>query len=271
MTTAVPAHRTRVAMVWPPRATVARGVADLHAEPADASELVDQALLGEPVTILALADDWAWVQGADQYLGWIRKDALDARDRAIGPATERIVAVHGATVRVAPAADAAATDALAPGTVVAGDALAGPDDPDGWLRCGAGWLAAADTTLTSEIPVRPPTAADLLATAETFLGVPYLWGGVSARGIDCSGFTQQVYRLNGVALPRDADQQALAGRAVDAARAGDLFFFGAEAVTHTAIATGPHTFLHAPRKGGSVERGELTDVPPLRAIRRYLR
>ena len=79
-----------------------------------------------------------------------------------------------------------------------------------------------------------------------------------------------MYRLNGVALPRDADQQALAGRAVDAALPGDLFFFGAEHVTHTAIATGPRTFLHAPMKGAVVERGELTAERRLRAIRRYL-
>lgn len=267
MTTAVPVHRPRVAMVRPPRATVARGLADIHAEPSDASELVDQAFLGEPVTILGRRDDWAWVQGVAQYFGWIRRDALaPAVAGAAGAPAGRVVAVHGAVVRAAAAAAAAAIDALAPGTAVAH----GPVDPDGWLRCGAGWLAADDTIPVAEIPIRPPAAEDLLVTAETYLGTPYLWGGVSARGIDCSGFTQQVYRLNGVALPRDADQQALAGRAIDAALAGDLLFFGAERVTHTAIATGPRTFLHAPKKGAFVERGELGPERRLLAIRRYL-
>jgi cell wall-associated NlpC family hydrolase len=120
------------------------------------------------------------------------------------------------------------------------------------------------------LPQRYPTPADLIATAESFLGIPYLWGGTSAHGIDCSGLTQRVYFLNGVGLDRDADQQALGGRPVDVARPGDLFFFGKERVTHTAIATGERTFIHAPQSGKSVQRGELTDMSPLRATRRYL-
>ena len=111
---------------------------------------------------------------------------------------------------------------------------------------------------------------ELLITAESYLGVPYLWGGTSAGGIDCSGLTQQVYRLNGVGLDRDADQQALGGRPVDRARPGDLFFFGADRVTHTAIATGARTFIDAPESGKRVQRGELTDPSRLRAIRRFL-
>jgi cell wall-associated NlpC family hydrolase len=112
--------------------------------------------------------------------------------------------------------------------------------------------------------------ADLLATAGAFMGVPYLWGGTTALGMDCSGFVQQVYRLNGVALPRDADQQAVLGRRVDQARAGDLFFFGEQSVTHVAIATNASEFVHAPMAGGLVEHGRLGGDRKLRGIRRYL-
>jgi cell wall-associated NlpC family hydrolase len=112
--------------------------------------------------------------------------------------------------------------------------------------------------------------SDILRTAECFLGVPYLWGGTTADGIDCSGFTQLVYRLNGVGLDRDADQQAVEGRSVSSARPGDLFFFGDERITHTAIATGEREFLHAPQSGAVVERATLTPARNLRAIRRYL-
>jgi cell wall-associated NlpC family hydrolase len=79
-----------------------------------------------------------------------------------------------------------------------------------------------------------------------------------------------VYRLNGVGLDRDADQQAVEGRAVNAARAGDLFFFGDEHITHTAIATGEREFLHAPQTGAVVERSTLSPARNLRVIRRYL-
>lgn len=95
-------------------------------------------------------------------------------------------------------------------------------------------------------------------------------GGTSATGLDCSGLIQQVYRLNGVALPRDADQQALAGRAVTSPEAGDLLFFGKDRVTHVALATGPETFIHAPRSGTSVQHGALTAEPGPVAVRRYL-
>ena len=100
--------------------------------------------------------------------------------------------------------------------------------------------------------------------------MPYLWGGTTLKGMDCSGFVQQVYRLNGVGLPRDADQQSMLGRLVEEARLGDLFFFGGESVTHVALATSATEFLHAPMKGGIVERGQLGSDRRLRATRRYL-
>ena len=76
--------------------------------------------------------------------------------------------------------------------------------------------------------------------------------------------------MNGVALPRDADQQAVLGRKVEEARAGDLMFFGADSVTHVALATSASEFIHAPMKGGVVEHGRLGPERNLRGIRRYL-
>ncbi|MNX97207.1 Gamma-D-glutamyl-L-lysine endopeptidase [compost metagenome] len=101
-----------------------------------------------------------------------------------------------------------------------------------------------------------PDAAQILATAKTLIGTPYLWGGTSVKGVDCSGFTKTCFFLNGIILPRDASQQALIGEPVDIyegdsvslikclknLKAGDLLFFAAAKgksanprVTHTAI------------------------------------
>lgn len=81
---------------------------------------------------------------------------------------------------------------------------------------------------------------------------------------------QQVYRLNGVGLDRDADQQALEGRAVDAPVPGDLLFFGSPAVTHVALSLGGDAFIHAPLRGGYVEERSIgPDRIPV-SIRRYL-
>lgn len=248
-------------MVRPPRAHVSQPIADLRAQPDAASELVDQAGAGEALTLLGASGAWAYVQGEDLYFGWIRQQLVRNEER---PPRQLLVARHGVPVRREPNESGEVIGEVDAGVVT--DAVQA-----GYVRCANGWLALADTVPSDQLPQRAPLPEDLVATAESFLGVPYLWGGTTAHGIDCSGLTQQVYRLNGVGLARDADQQALGGRPVDVARPGDLFFFGAERVTHTAIATGETTFVHAPQAGQSVQRGELgPDRSRLHAIRRYL-
>jgi hypothetical protein len=247
-------------MVSPARARVTAILADLRAHPNGASELVDQAHVGETLTLLGESGQWAYVQGEDLYFGWVQRQLIR---KDTHPSRQILVAVHDAAVRREPNSESELI-----GEVGAG--VAGFEISHGWMRCASGWVAVTDTIPNDELPQRFPTPDDLIATAESFLGIPYLWGGTSAHGIDCSGLTQQVYRLNGVGLGRDADQQALGGRPVDQARPGDLFFFGTDRVTHTAIATGLRTFIHAPQSGKSVQRGELTDMSPLRATRRYL-
>ena len=255
------APATRVAMVLPPRAYVSHPIADLHAQPDAASELVDQARAGEALTILGESGDWAYVQGEDGYFGWVRQ-RLFRTDT--DPSGRIIVARHNVPLRRQPSGSSEVIGEVDAG-VVSGVV------ENGYVRCATGWLALADTVSSDQLPHRCPTPDDIVATAESYLGVPYLWGGTTAHGIDCSGLTQQVYRLNGVGLVRDADQQALGGRPVDVARPGDLFFFGADRVTHTAIATGETTFIHAPQAGQSVQPGELTaERSRLRATRRYL-
>ena len=256
---------TRIAMVAPPRSVVVIGVASFRAEPDDSAELVDQAHYGEHVTRLAERGDWYFAQGLDLYLGWIR--AADVRAFTSQTPVQRIVAVPLAPVRSRPAVDGAVIDELPAGSVLVRHPAAGD-----WLEVGDDrYVRLDDTVETTSLPQRYPMGDDLVATAGSFVGAPYLWGGTSAHGIDCSGLTQQVYRLNGVGLARDADQQALGGRPVGRARPGDLFFFGAERVTHTGIATGETTFIHAPQAGQHVQPGELgPDRSRLRAIRRYL-
>jgi cell wall-associated NlpC family hydrolase len=269
-------------MVAPPKALITVGIANLRAEPAEASELVDQAHLTEMVTVLGSRPDWRYVQGPDHYLGWVRAGQLF---EVPGSNNVGIVAVLLADVYERPSRASAVIERLPAGTrppqmFEAGRAGADHARPE-WgevpLRrdvtrssTRSGFLATGDTTRDGEVASRYPTADDYLKTAESFIGVPYLWGGTTALGLDCSGFVQQVYRLNGVALPRDADQQAMLGRRVEEARAGDLMFFGPDAVTHVALATGGSEFIHAPMEGGVVERGRLGADRKLRGIRRYL-
>ena len=260
---------TRVSMVWPQTAIVRCDVAGLLATPAGDSELVDQAHYGENVAVLGEHDEWRYVQGADQYFGWVRLDDLAV---FTGYTERHLVAVLLTDVRDAPRSDADVIACMPAGTTMPASGA----NPDGWreVHLGPGWrtgyVALADLVDVRELPHRYPTADDYLKTAESFIGVPYLWGGTTALGLDCSGLVQQVYRLNGVALPRDADQQAMLGRRVEEARAGDLMFFGAETVTHVALATSATEFIHAPMMGGVVEHGRLGPDRNLLGIRRYL-
>lgn len=254
--------RLAVAMVRPPQAIVNRGYADLRAEPDDDGERVDQAHYGERFTLLGQDGDWVYVQGGDHYFGWMHADFLDE----VSAAERRIVGVVAADVRSAPTEAAPVIDRLPIASPLAIQERSGE-----WLRISTdGWIAFRDTVDISQLPNRFPRASDVLRTAECFLGAPYLWGGTTIDGIDCSGLSQLVYRLNGVSLDRDADQQAMEGRPVTVPRAGDLIFFGDERVTHVAIATAEREYLHAPMAGGVVERSALGPERTVRAVRRYL-
>jgi cell wall-associated NlpC family hydrolase len=112
--------------------------------------------------------------------------------------------------------------------------------------------------LNKEIAACPSPASfaevsrsDIIKTAKRLIGIPYLWGGNSAKGNDCSGFTQTVFKANGLQLPRDARQQALIGGEVIAlpdfsnVLPGDLIFFGTgERITHVGISLGGFQFIH---------------------------
>jgi len=105
--------------------------------------------------------------------------------------------------------------------------------------------------------------ANLVDTASNYLGVPYLWGGSSGAGFDCSGLTMAVYRLNGLQMPRSSREQFARGTPVPLkeARRGDLVFFttnGAGTVSHVGIYLGGDTFIHAPKHGRKISREKIT-------------
>jgi cell wall-associated NlpC family hydrolase len=106
--------------------------------------------------------------------------------------------------------------------------------------------------------------ASLVETARGYLGVPYLFGGTSEQGFDCSGLALAVYRLNGLRLPRHSRAQFEAGSPVDLeqARAGDLVFFatkGGGRVSHVGLYLGQGAFIHAPRTGQGIRQDDLKE------------
>ena len=116
----------------------------------------------------------------------------------------------------------------------------------------------------------PRTRADLVRSAEQFLGLQYLWGGLSAWGYDCSGLTWAVYRAHGITIPRDADAQFAAGTPVplSAVLPGDLLFYEHPVVGHVAMYVGHGQMIESPNS-----RSEVRLVPvrtsDFRGVRRF--
>lgn len=119
-------------------------------------------------------------------------------------------------------------------------------------------------------PSHPSTSGGVVGIATQYLGVPYVWGGTTPAGFDCSGFVQYVFGQAGISLPRTTYAQANVGTpiSVGEAQAGDLFFWGSAGnYYHVAIALGGGQYIHAPAPGQSVSYGSVAGFAPSAARR----
>jgi cell wall-associated NlpC family hydrolase len=128
----------------------------------------------------------------------------------------------------------------------------------------AGGVIAAAGTISANRSVSARTARAAVATGDDYVGVPYVWGGSTPAGFDCSGFVQYVYREQGVALPRTSRQMAHAGKwlvaDVDALREGDLMLFRGRGgvINHVALYAGRNRILHSSSSGNGVRYDDLS-------------
>lgn len=181
---------------------------------------------GADVTVIDRRDGWAFVQAArDGYVGWVAEGDLGADMPAI---THR---VHAAATHVYPEPNMKLRQ-LASLSINA--RLSVVDMRDGFAQlAGGGWVPLQ--------AISEGFAADPVALAESLLGTPYLWGGNSRGGIDCSGMVQAALHGCGIACPGDADLQEQAFTPVDDLQRGDLLFWPG----HVAMACGDGRMIHA--------------------------
>jgi cell wall-associated NlpC family hydrolase len=248
-------------------------------EPDLLSEQVSQALLGMPVEVIDTRDGWARIETPDTYAGWVESSALsEAPPLWDSPQLE--VTDLWANLRRNPEYRRAAETVAFIGTRLPGPGAAVGPGVDGWTCLllpdgNSVWTESHRVkSVAAEAPHLRPAA--ILRTARRFLRVPYLWGGCSPMGLDCSGFVQLVYRLHGVPLLRDADMQAGQGAPADGPAAADLVFFGPDEsstrITHVGMMLDRARFIHA--LGGQCVRIDRLAhprfAPRYRFARRYL-
>jgi cell wall-associated NlpC family hydrolase len=229
-------------------AWVRASVADVRAQPSHAAEQVTQALQGEMCLPLAHQDGWLHVSLADGYQGWIRDwhlvPAALTEITAFRQQANGRVQVPWATVRSAPEHAVPPVAETLLGTPVHSQ----QPTTSGWLEVAlptglSGWLP--ESAVRAGDQDWPLKLSSILAMYESFLGVPYVWGGRSPKGFDCSGLVQFVLGLHGIALQRDSkDQYASTVRTADP-QPGDLLFFGASKVSHVAVQFDAQRYLHA--------------------------
>ncbi|HEX6135008.1 MAG TPA: SH3 domain-containing C40 family peptidase [Longimicrobiales bacterium] len=249
-------------------ALVRSAIAPIYAEPRLPAPQISQVVLGMRVELLSRIGDWLRIRSEDGYLGWVQEGYLETGEDDWAFAWERGTAGE-------PVVSLGADLTDAEGGIVArlpwGARLVRHSGafhlPDGR----SGTVASGDVVDADRLGDRfPPRGESVARTARRWLGAPYLWGGVTMHGVDCSGFTQAVMWMHGIALPRDSDLQAhtTIGAAVPlvmaAFRPGDLLFFAEPAarVSHVAIALGGPLIIHSALGNGGVAINDLDGDQP---------
>lgn len=242
-----------VGKVW---GLVTLSVINLRSQPDHAAEMVSQALMGTPLKVLESLNGWYHVQTPDLYLGWMEGNGLvsftaDELDR--WKKSNRYVFNHinGEALDSPGRKGTTVTD------LVLGDLFEVETEVKGFLKIRmpdkrTGYVRKSECLSWQEWTTRKPDVQSMISIARQMLGTPYLWGGTSSKGVDCSGFTKNSYYSQGIILARDASQQVRYGEHPDfnkmeTLQSGDLLFFGrnAQRVTHVGLYLGNEKYIHS--------------------------
>ncbi len=243
-------------------ALVNNSVCNIRKKTTRKSEMLNQALLGTPLKVFKKKGDWYYVQTPNQYLGWVNKaaivlfDSVSLRKYETG---EKVVFNRQCGFSYSkPDSRSQDVSDLVIGCIlpVKGEVKGfyQVEYPDGRMA----FVKKRQVMALHTLMQKKPTQEGVVKTALKFNGIPYLWGGFSSKGIDCSGLTSTVYFLNGIILQRDADEQAKYGKVITTRfddtklQPGDLLFFGPNAkgalqgkVTHVAMYIGHGYFIQS--------------------------
>lgn len=238
-------------------------VANLRSRPSHPAQLVTQATLGMPIKVLKKSSSWYLIQTPDDYLAWVDYGGLETmteQEYTDWSEESKIIYIetHGYAYEQ-PSTNSARLSDLVSGSILN---VVGTREnfyevryPDGR----SGYVSRAEARDFDSWKSSVEASQDqLVEMAQSMKGAPYLWGGTSSKGMDCSGFTKTIYFMNGWIIPRDASQQVNAGKSIDTSdgfdnlEPGDLLFFGSPAtdstdqrVVHVGMWIGNDEFIHS--------------------------
>ncbi len=240
------------------RAHVATNLTGLYEKPTFGMPLSSELCYGTELEILEAEKDWVFTRQHDGYLGWAYRPYLK---EGPAPKATHLVSAPAIEVRAEPNTSSEIVTRLVSGTAVVVE-----ETREDWTCVSAnrsGWLSSSHLRSLNDLPDTLEKKRErLIQDSQRMIGIPYLWGGTSENGIDCSGFARLVHRLVGVDMPRDADMQYKAATSIETPfEAGDLFFFsekdGGGQITHVGVSLGGWRMIHSSRRNNGVYIDDL--------------
>lgn len=249
------------------RLHVATNLTGLYERPTFNMTLSSELYYGAELEVLDEQGRWVFIRQTDGYLGWAYRPYLSE-----GPAS---IATH---LVLAPAVELRA-EPHESGSVItrvmSGTGVTIEETRAGWSCMKAnksGWIRSTHLRSIAEMPTSlEERRATIIQDSQRMIGIPYLWGGTSGNGIDCSGFARLLHRWIGIDIPRDADMQCNAAKPVEPPyEVGDLFFFAEDDskrnITHVGICLGGWRMIHSSRGNNGVYIDDLQDKKSLMNI-----
>ncbi len=250
-----------------PRIRVATNLTGLYEKPTFGMPLSSELYFGAELEILEEKNRWVFTRQKDGYLGWAYKPYLSEE---VSEAHTHFVTAPGIELHVEPNLKSEVIT-----RVMGGTGVTAQENNGEWTRISAnktGWICSSALRSIKDIPQAIEEKRKLLVEdAMRMTGIPYLWGGASGNGIDCSGFARLLHHWIGIEIPRDADMQAAASKPVEAPlEIGDLLFFGEgdsnRHVTHVGISLGGWKMIHSSRGNNGVYIDDMEKKESLKEI-----
>lgn len=250
------------------RLHVATNITGLYEKPTFGMPLSSELHYGTDLEVLEEQECWVFTRQKDGYLGWAHRPYLS--DGMIENPSHYIIEPV-IELRAEPSITSSVLT-----RIVSGTGVTVQENKGEWTNIIAnktGWIPSSALRAIKDIPQSlDARRASLLKDSARMIGVPYLWGGTSGNGIDCSGFARLLHHWVGIEIPRDADMQSAAAKRVEPPfEIGDLFFFSEDDsdrhhITHVGMGLGGWKVIHSSRGNNGVYIDDLQEKESLRKI-----